>query len=84
MNLERHLLDGARKDRVPNVLCAREVEDVGRLHVPVEDVLAVQASQSPHHLESHPLDQLWGDVVERVGLDLLLHSQVIGRLHIDT
>ena len=66
------------------LLRAREDEEVGRLQVPVEDVLAVQPSQPPHHLESQPLDKLWGDVDERVILDVLLQTQVICRLHIDT
>ena len=66
------------------LLRAREDEEVARLHLPLEDVLAVQASQPPQHLESHPQDKLWGDVDERVILDVLLQRQVIGRLHIDT
>ena len=43
----------------------------------------MQTSQAPRQLDSHPLEKLKGDVVERVIHNLLLQSQEVGRLLVE-
>ena len=50
----------------------------------MDDVFLMEPSQPPHHLDSHPLDELWGDVYERMILHIFLEGQMIGWFHLDT
>ena len=80
-------IEAQRRPQIPDLhhrlMRAREDEEVGRLQVPVEDMPPMHPSQPPRRLESHPLNKLWGDVIEWVVVDILLESQAVGPLHVE-
>ena len=78
MSLEHHLLDGARKDRVPNVLwalCTHIENKVGVLSIDTEWADRLTPEE---YIQNHPLNYISPELVQWVGLQT---ARGLGWLH---
>ena len=71
MSLELHLLDGARKDRVPNVLWAFSTHIENMVGVLRFDMEWADRLTLKEYIQNHPLNYISPELVHWVGLQVV-------------